>query len=66
MVLDFAGHLRGLFAVRFASDRLTISAGVALIKPNTTAQGQFLTFPQEESSAWRWCERLAAALRRCR
>jgi hypothetical protein len=33
IVLDFAGHLRGLFAAAFKDMGLSISAGVALMKP---------------------------------
>lgn len=33
IVLDFAGHLQELFARQFDDDNLTISAGVALVKP---------------------------------
>ncbi|MFA7237274.1 MAG: hypothetical protein WC058_10455 [Phycisphaeraceae bacterium] len=33
IVLDFAGHLRQQFTERFQAEQLTISAGVAIIKP---------------------------------
>jgi CRISPR-associated protein Csm1 len=33
IALDFAGHLQRLFARQFERDRLTLSAGIALIKP---------------------------------
>lgn len=33
IVLDFAGHLQQQFTQRFKDDQLTISAGVAIIKP---------------------------------